>query len=113
MMNMLGIGSKTKSQMLLRNISLVVAFMTCNMYLIYALVEQIHCEFKSNDDDKKQCILNALHSWYSRLMAALYYSQGIILVLLKFIEPGSLKVHMHLTRRLLCCRCKEKEGESI
>ena len=112
MMKMLGIGSKTKSQILWRNISLVIAFITCNLYLICALAWQIRCESISNDG-KDECVVRALNSWYSRIMEVLYYSQGIILVLVKLIEPGSLKVHMNLARRLLCCRFKEKEEESI
>ena len=99
MMNMLGLGKKTKSQIVWRQISLIIAFSICNAYLIFAVIVHNGCQFKGLD-----CFHNQLFSWYGTILGALFYAQGLIFALTRMLEPGQFRLHLGLAQKLFCCK---------
>ena len=68
------------------------------------------CLFKQYDDDPSTGYIN---DWYIKLLQALFYAQGVLLPLLRMLEPGSMKLHLRLLSKILRCRIKEAEDEAV
>mmetsp|Transcript_18268 Transcript_18268/g.24391 ORF Transcript_18268/g.24391 Transcript_18268/m.24391 type:complete len:138 (+) Transcript_18268:309-722(+) len=93
---------------------MVVTFAICNLFLLDTNGHHVNC-IAHNGLDKvaaiDQCFDNAIDSWYSSIASALFYGQGLIMLIVRMLEPGSLKVHIALLKRLLTC--KDDEGDCV
>ena len=95
----MGLGKETRRKILWRHTALVTTWCTCNLFLPFCIL--------TNQSD-----LNS--KWYVKLMQALFYSQGFLMPLIRMAEPGSLKMHLKLLRRLVTCKhIVDKDDDDI
>ena len=79
----------------------MLAYSICNAYLLL-------CLFEHSDDS-----VEFINRWYIKLFQALFYTQGVVLPVLRMIEPGIFKLHVRLFLKLVRCRFKEADEEEI
>ena len=103
LMNTLGLGKETKKKIFLRQIILIVQFLVCNVFLIYAIGTHVYCVNRHGEENLQKCFERGVEKWYAKLFAVLFYSQGLILLMVRMLEPGMLRIHLGLLKKLFSC----------
>ena len=80
LMKNLGLGKDTKSKILWRHVSLLLAFSICNIFIVFIYGYQVSHSMRAEGLENK---------WYVKIMQAFFYSQGFILSVIRMMEPGS------------------------
>ena len=102
LMRVLGMGEDTKRKIMYRHLSLIVAFIVCNLYLLIAICGHPECSNKT-ENVQEDCIMEFINDWYMQMFSVLFYSQGLILSLIRMCEPGSVRCYVSLLKRLVMC----------
>ena len=100
----LGLGAETKKRIMLRHVGLVLAYTVCNIYVLYCVGKR-----EELGDESDAHIITA---WYVKLMQGLFFSQGLILSLVRMLEPGSFQLHYKLLRNAIQCK-KDQEADDL
>lgn len=104
----LGLGAETKSKIMWRHLSIVFAFTLCNLFALYCIILIKTREGRPSGEQSAELISNKL----VKLLQALFYSQGLILSLIRLLEPKSFHMYVRLAKNILTCKLKQDEDSA-
>ena len=104
LMRNLGLGKDAKQKILWRHVAIVTGYLVCNLYLLYLIYVPIF--------SPDYAVTGIDVTWFTRLLQALFYSQGFILPLIRVTEPGSRMMYWRMLKNLFTCSKDVKEEKA-